>query len=83
MKVFFYLGAFRPVALRDEGASASTTHGLYCCRVNEVIYCNKCKKLNSLKQQISKRRYYLAAHRRVVNVLTSNSAFVIFAVLAV
>jgi len=27
-----------------------------------------------LKQQISKRRYYLAAHRSVVDVLTSNSA---------
>jgi len=27
--------------------------------------------------------YYLAAHRRVVNVLTSNSAFLIFAVLVV
>jgi len=27
-----------------------------------------------------KRRCYLAAHRRVVNVLTSNSAFLIFAV---
>jgi len=28
-------------------------------------------------------RYYLAAHRRVVSVLTSNSAFLIFAVLVV
>jgi len=27
------------------------------------------------------KRYYLAAHRRLVNVLTSNSAFFIFAVL--
>ena len=39
--------------------------------------------MTQLKQQISKRRYYLAAHRRVVNVLTSNSAFLIFAVLVV
>jgi len=30
--------------------------------------------------KISKRRYYLAAHRRVVNVLLSNSAFLIVAV---
>ena len=37
--------------------------------------------ITQLKQQISKRRYYLAAHRCVVNVLTSNSAFLIFAVL--
>jgi len=60
---------------------------------------NYCKILNSLKhlvrttvaeshkhklkQQISKRRYYLAAHRRLVNVLLSNSAFLIFAVLVV
>ena len=36
-----------------------------------------------LEKQIWKRRYYLAAHRRVVNVLTSNSAFFIFAVLVV
>ena len=49
----------------------------------------KCKKLNNLKHLVrttvagshnknskyQKRRYYLAAHRRVVNVLTSNSAF--------
>jgi len=32
---------------------------------------------------VPKRRYYLAAHRRVVNVLTSNSAFLIFVVLVV
>ena len=36
---------------------------------------------NQKQQQISKRRYYLAAHRRVVNVQTSNSAFLIFDVL--
>ena len=39
--------------------------------------------ITQLKQQISKKRYYLAAHRRVVNVLTSISAFLIFAVLVV
>ena len=38
---------------------------------------------SQIKQQISKRCYYLAAHRRVVNVLTSNSAVLIFAVLVV
>jgi len=32
---------------------------------------------------MTKRRYYLAAHRRVVNVLTSNSAFLMFAVFVV
>ena len=42
-----------------------------------------CGWITQLKQQISKRRYYLAAHRRFVNVLTSNSAFFIFAVLVV
>jgi len=58
-----------------------------------VYYCKK--KLNSLKHlgrlwlnhttktADIKRRYYLAAHRRVVNVLTSNTAFLIFAVLLV
>ena len=39
---------------------------------------------NLLLTYESKRRYYLAAHRRVVvNVRTSNSAFLIFAVLVV
>jgi len=42
-----------------------------------------CGWITQLKQQISKRRYYLAAYRPVVNVLTSNSAFLIFAVLVV
>ena len=42
-----------------------------------------CGWITQLKQQIWKRRYYLAAHRRLVNVLTSNSAFFIFAVLVV
>jgi len=34
-----------------------------------------CGYITQLKQQISKRCYYLAAHRRVVNVLTSISTF--------
>jgi len=38
--------------------------------------------LFSLNSKYQK-RYYLAAHRRVVNVLTSNSAFLIFDVLVV
>ena len=36
---------------------------------------DNCGYVTQLKQQISKRCYYLAAHRRVFNVLTSNSAF--------
>ena len=50
------------------------------CRPTNSV---KALKATQLKQQISKRRYYLAAHRRVVNVLSSNSAFLIFAVLLV
>ena len=36
-----------------------------------------------LKQQKSKRWYYLSAHRHEVNLLTSNITFLIFAVLVV
>jgi len=39
-----------------------------------------CGRITQLKHQISKSRSYLAAYRRVVYVLTSNSAFLIFAV---
>jgi len=40
--------------------------------------------MTQLKQPNNiKRRHYLAAHRRVVNVLTSNNAFLIFAALVV
>ena len=38
---------------------------------------------NTTKTANMKRRYYLAAHRHLVNVLTRNSAFFIFAVLVV
>jgi len=39
--------------------------------------------ITQLKQQKSERWYYLAAHRHIVNVLTSNITFLIFAVLVV
>ena len=39
--------------------------------------------ITQLKQQKSKRCYYLAAHRRIVNVLRSNITFLIFAVFVV
>jgi len=57
-------------------------NGYYCKKTSQ--FKTTCKDdITQLKQQISKRRYYLAAHRRVVNVLASNSAFLIFAVLVV
>ena len=49
------------------------------------LSCSTCSwwvTTNDDYRKIWKRRYYLAAHRRLVNVLTSNSAFFIFAVLA-
>jgi len=39
--------------------------------------------ITQLKQQKSKRWHYLAAQRHIVNVLTSNITFLIFAVLVV
>ena len=61
-----------------------------------VLFTIIVKKLNSLKHLVRttvaeyttkttnmKKAYYLVAHRRLVNVLTSNSAFFIFAVLVV
>ena len=63
-------------SLMDGGGIRIVKKSLNPWKVNNII--------SEQKQQISKRRYfYLAAHRRVVNVLTSNSAFLIFAVLVV
>jgi len=56
--------------------------GCPSCRPTNSVKALKAPKLESISK-ISKRRYYLAAHRRVVNVLTSNSAFLIFDVLVV
>ena len=49
----------------------------YCTKTQQFKTCCKddCGKITQQKKQISKRRHYLAAHRRVVSVLTSNSAF--------
>ena len=56
------------------------------CSLPIVLTATDQKPQKSLKRWYYppwKRRYYLAAHRRLVNVLTSNSAFFIFAVLVV
>jgi len=41
--------------------------------LKHLVMTTYCGCITQLKQQTSKRRYYLAAHRRVVSVLTSNS----------
>ena len=55
---------------------------LYCIIVKKTsqfktLCKDDCGWITQLKQQIWKRLYYLVAHRRLVNVLTSNSVFFI------
>ena len=53
------------------------------CYRNQTIFLDLEEIIVKTKTANINKRYYLAAHRRLVNVLTSNSAFFIFAVLVV
>ena len=69
-----------------EMANETIPSPIFHSRLKPFLFCKSssckddCGWITQLKQQMWKRRYYLAAHRRLVNVLTSNSAFFIFAV---
>jgi len=68
---------------RRRRISASPSHfisSLSTQSPKNSAYLNAALSLRSLQRSTD---YYLAAHRRAVNVLTSNSAFLIFAVLVV
>ena len=81
------------VIKRCQGIQTSLVHNTDASRPIYTIYLKyyrlktlqfkrACKDdsgyITQLKEQKSKRWYYLAAHRRIVNVLTSNITFLIF-----
>jgi len=77
---------WREVVVKDCQARGSIKAKLvvyYCKKLNSLKHLGRLWLNHTTKTANIKRRYYLAAHRRVVNVLTSNSAFFIFAVLVV